>query len=288
MLLSEELLYLLIETMSEHRLDRIVIERPRWGWRVSSQKRLRRQIKQQLQQAKYDYEDAELDTIKCCNKKNVRGIKSKSFSDNLNPLYQWLHSKVGQPWDRVYNELAQVMDFSTLAGQHILTHVWGYVEREVFIIDDIPHTARYHYCREKRQARSILKPLGKYWKGKGELYIHPETGILSVAEIPQKKRSPRRQDYFFLDKYHQYHQLNGIWYLISFCDLPKPFVTYVDGVPKVHSVVVRDVLERQTITYKELSSRNHTAIYAHHKRQCNKKEIRWIEAQIAKQQEATQ
>ena len=157
--------------MSEHRLDRIVIERPRSGMRISSQKRIRRQIKQQLQQAKYDYQEADIGTLKPCYKQAERGIRSKDFSDHLNPLYRWLHSKVGQPWDDVYAELSQLLEFNTLAGQHILVHVWGFVTRDVVIIDRIPYELGYHFPRE----------LGT-WRGKGELYVHPETGILCITK----------------------------------------------------------------------------------------------------------
>ncbi|VEP14078.1 hypothetical protein H1P_2370017 [Hyella patelloides LEGE 07179] len=50
--------------MSEHRLDKIVIERPRSGMRISSNKSIRKSIKQQLQQLKYDYQEDEIGSLK--------------------------------------------------------------------------------------------------------------------------------------------------------------------------------------------------------------------------------
>ncbi|MGD1919574.1 MAG: hypothetical protein ACFCAD_12205 [Pleurocapsa sp.] len=248
--------------MSEHRLDKIVIERPRMGMRISSQKSIRKQIKQQLQQEKYDYQESEIGSLKPCYKEAVRGIRSKYFSDHLSPLYKWLRSKVGQPWDNIYTELAQLLEFNTLSGQHILVHVWQFVAREVVIIDDVPYNMAGYY------------PLG-HWRRGGELYVHPETGILSLAKPQPKTKPKQRQDYFWINRYHQYYKLNDILYLVYFRLIPEPFMTS-KGKTKV--IKVRDVLQQKIVDYSKLT--NNSSIYAYHKRQCNKKEIRWIEEQI--------
>lgn len=44
----------------------------------------------------------------------------KDFRDKLRPIYRWLDSKVGRPWDEVRSEVFQAFDTRTTAGRHIL------------------------------------------------------------------------------------------------------------------------------------------------------------------------
>ena len=258
--------------MSEHRLDRIVIERPRSGMRVSSQKKIRRHIKQQLQQIKYDYQAADIGTLKPCYKTAERGIESKYFSDNLNPLYKWLRSHVGQSWNDVYAKLSRLLEFRTLSGQHILVHVWQFVTRDVVMIGDVPYSLEY----------SLRRIGSTNWCSRDELYVHPQTGLLCIAKLPPKQLAKPKADYLWLDKYHRYYKLNEIWYLVSFRDVPQPFITVIDRVRKVNPTKVRDILTRKTIIYKELFYGKNNPTYAYHKHQCSKQEIKWIESELTK------
>ena len=246
--------------MSEHRLDRIVIERPRWGERISSQKIIRKQVKQKLHQAKHNYQDLEIGSLKPCYKEKVRGIRSKRLSDHIQPLYRWLHSKVGQSWDVVYSELSQLLEFNTLSGQHILSHVWDCVERHVVIIDNIPYRkdSSYYSFRQRQ--------LGQDWRGREQLYIHPKTKILCRAKIPSKAKPKPKEDSLWIDKYHQYYKLNDIWYFVSFRDVP-PSSDVID-------VLTGKKIDRKKVYYSR------DPVYAYHKLQCNKKQIKWIKEQI--------
>jgi hypothetical protein len=44
----------------------------------------------------------------------------KEFSDKLSPVYRWLSSRVGRPWDEVRSEVATTFDTRTTAGRHIV------------------------------------------------------------------------------------------------------------------------------------------------------------------------
>ena len=204
--------------MSEHRLDKIVIERPRSGWRINSHKKIRRAIKQTLQQTKYDYKHEEIGSLKPCYKENEIIDKTKYFSDNLNPLFNWLRSKQGQYWDAVYAELSRLLKFNTLSGQHILVHVWQFVERDVVIIDNIPYSKSAIYDGFNR--------VGSRWRD--EMYVHPHTGILTlVKQLPKPKPKPKL-DLLWIDEYHQYRLINNIWYLVSFQDFLALFILKKD------------------------------------------------------------
>jgi hypothetical protein len=235
--------------MSEHRLSEIVIERPRSGMRISLKKL--KGFKRRLYQLT---EEASQDGLLSPYLIKPRN-KSKYLSDHLGPLRRFLRSQVGQPWNEVYSKLCQRLDSNTMAGQHVLSHVWDYVERHVELIDGIP----YHKSRNRLAQNRRL-----------QLYVHPETGILcnakadflaSIAAAPAQ--SP--QDRIDLDEYHQYRKLDDIWYLITFQELPTTGNVF-------------DVLYRATITPELKGDRKR--LYASQKRQCNKREIKIIQARL--------
>ncbi len=248
--------------MSEHRLDRIVIERPRSGWRIKSHKKIRKAIKQNLQQVKYDYEWEEISSLKPCYKEATRIVKTKYFSDLLNPLFSWLRSKQGLPWNVVYGELSRLLDFNTLSGQHILFHVWQFVARNVVIIDGIPY--------DNNSVYGGFRKLGQW---QDEMYVHPDTGILCLVKKQPKPKPKKRDDILWIDRTYQYRKLDGIWYLIEFRDVPLPTISKTGN---VNPITVRDVILQETVTFKKLFSQNNRPKYAYKKRQCNKKEIRYI------------
>lgn len=224
--------------MSEHRLDRTVIERPRGGWRSSLKKVTGN--KKHLE---------EITDIACTDGlltpyliKPTR--KTKWFSDCLGPLYRWLESHVGEYWDDVYSKLCQILDITTLSGQHIVSHVWHYVERNVELINGFPY----------RKSRSYRSPLGH---GYNRLYVHPETGILCLAERIPKVPKQKPDDFVFVDAYHHYRKLDDLWYAIELADI-EPL-----GINTHKSSVNREK-------------------YVASKRQCNKKQIKFIMEQLSK------
>jgi len=227
--------------MSEHRLDRTVIERPRGGWRSSLKKVTGN--KKHLE---------EITDIACTDGlltpyliKPTR--KTKWFSDCLGPLYRWLESHVGQYWDDVYSKLCQILDITTLSGQHIVSHVWGYVERNAVLIDGVPY-------RKNREFYATALPLGYWYK---QLYVHPETGILCLAKRIPKVPKKKPDDFVFVDAYHHYRKLDDLWYAIELADI-EPL-----GINTPKSSVNREK-------------------YVASKRQCNKKQIKFIMEQLSK------
>ncbi|MBD2359440.1 hypothetical protein H6G41_33535 [Tolypothrix sp. FACHB-123] len=241
--------------MSEHRLNEIVIERPRCGRRIPLKKQTG--YKKQLYKLT---EDAIQDGL--FNPYLIKPRhKSKYLSDHLGPLRRLLLSKVGQPWNDVYSELCQRLDSNTMTGRHVIGHIWDYVERYVEIIDGVPYGKSY---------RGYPIPLNGTYRLC--FYIHPETGILcAVEKVPRKQKHKQEQtDFVIIDDYHEYQKLNDIWYLITFADFPPPPTDYV-----------QDFLTG--LTNHSRSTYYGRKIYAVKKQQCNKKEIRLILNQLSKQ-----
>ncbi|QSJ15335.1 hypothetical protein JYQ62_26285 [Nostoc sp. UHCC 0702] len=239
--------------MSEHRLSEIVIERPRGGMRISLKKfkGFKKQLDKLTEEAS---EDGLLSPylIKPIN-------KSKYLSDHLGPLRRFLRSQVGQPWNDVYSELCQRLDTKTMAGQHVLSHLWDYVERHVEIIDGAFYSKPYQGYRTQLDVSY-----------RDRFYIHPQTQILCVSEKAPRKQKPKQPqtDFVIVDDYHQYHKLNDIWYLITFADFPPPPDDYVTD-------VLKGLIHRSAAIYRG------RRIYAVSKRQCNKKQIRFILNQLS-------
>ncbi|BAT55834.1 hypothetical protein NOS3756_48280 [Nostoc sp. NIES-3756] len=238
--------------MSEHRLSEIVIERPRHGMRISLKKL--KGFKKQLHKLT---EEASQDGLLSPYLIKPRN-KSKYLADHLGPLRRFLRSKVGQPWNDIYSELCQRLKTNTMTGQHVIGHLWDFVERDVEIIDgQVYHKTRHNY--RNRLVASC----------RDGFYIHPETGILcAVEKVPRKcKRKQEQTDILIIDDTHQYHKINDIWYLITFEDFPP--TDYVTD-------VLRGLIHRSVATYRGRK------IYAASKQQCNKKEIRFILNQLSK------
>ncbi|MEG4323338.1 MULTISPECIES: hypothetical protein [unclassified Microcoleus] len=222
--------------MSEHRLDRIVIERPRGGLRSSLKK-----VKGNKKFLNKLTDAACTDGLLSPYLLKLRR-KSKYFSDCLGPLFRWLRSKVGQNWDDVYRELCQILNISTLSGKHILSHVWEFVERDAVLVDGIVYSRKAH------------RQLGK-WRDK--LYVHPETRMLCVANKVRKEPPKKPDDFVNIDDDHHYRKIDGIWYLIELVDREELEVTKYYSHVKI---------------WKDTAS----------KRQCNKKQIKFITEQLSK------
>jgi len=233
--------------MSEHRLSEIVIERPRSGTIRSSSRKIKGVKKNLYAVTKEATEDGLLRPYL------LKTPKLKNLSDHLAPLRGFLRSKVGYPWNEVYSELCERLKTNTMAGQHVLSHVFDYVNLHVEIIDGVPQgkpNGRFNFSLEN-----------SYYP---KYYVHPKTGILCVAHKTRPKpKLTKPKDLLVIDSYHEYRLINDIWYRVTFADLP--------GASNVH-----DVLLNGLITPQIAHNKYRLYIYAVQKLQCNKREIKWI------------
>ncbi|MDY7020768.1 MAG: hypothetical protein SWJ54_05310 [Cyanobacteriota bacterium] len=242
--------------MSEHRLNKSLIARSRHGTRISQKKLtgFKKELNQITQEASQD------GLLRPYIVKSRLEYETKRFSATLGPLRRFLCSKVGQPWDLVYSELCQHLESNTQTGQYVLSDLWNFVERHVKLIDGIPY--------DKSDWR-LSHPLYSYHRNR--FYVHPETGILCLSPpCPQEPQQaePKTENVVILDDFRQYHKVNGIWYLIKFKVFPYS------------SETVMDVLWGEEITERYAKTIQGQKFYAAKKRQCNKKEIKFILSQL--------
>jgi hypothetical protein len=241
--------------MSEHRLSEIVIERPRSGGGISLKKL--QGFKKQMHRITQEATEDGLFNSYLIKPRH----KTKHLSDHLGPLRRLLRSKVGQPWNDVHSELCQRLDSNTMVGRHVLDHVKDYVKQHVRSIDGVLYAP---------SSWGRLTPLGSgYWD---QFYVDPETGILCAVPKVRRKREPDAppNDLLIQDDYHRYLKLNDLWFLVTFEDFPPP-----------PTESVTDVLVG-SVRYCAATYWRGRRLYAVHKRQCNKKEIRFILSRLAK------
>jgi hypothetical protein len=231
--------------MSEHRLNEIVIERPRHGRRISLKKvtGYRKTLDKITQEALTDG----LFQPYLIKPRN----KTKSLNDNLNPLRNLLRSRIGQPWNQVHSELSRRLDSNSMTGRHVLDHVRDYVTENVELINDVPYSRGGGW----RRFRAL--------RGEYDFYVHPETGILcnpasriSLQIVPKPSIEPKHS--IRIDRHYRYEKIDDIWYRVTFADLPVNEPTW-------------DVVEKRSVQSNYPGTR-----YATEKRQCNKRELKGL------------
>lgn len=239
------------ERMSEHRFNEIVIERPRNGMRLSSTKV--KGFQKSLQKLTEIASEEGLLTPYLIKTRT----RTKYLSDHLGPLHRLLRSKVGKPWDEVYSELRRRLDFNTVTGLHVLSHVWDFVYKDVEIIEGEVYVkpGTWHFG-------------GGFGGKRDRFYVHPETGILcffeSFPSIWQPKQSTQSEK-IVIDSYHEYHKINDFWYEVEFKDFPPV-------------LIARDVVLEKQISRKECLSFYRKAVYAVKKRLCRQDELEFLQS----------
>lgn len=184
-------------------MSKVVIERPRHKyWKTLGSVKTGQRIR------RYD-ENNEYDDLPKREKYSMHwqgGGKSagKCFSDLIGPLLRYLRSNVGRPWDKVYSEMCEHLDFRKTIGRHIFEHVQGIVSLHCSMGED----GKIYELTGWRPDRPV--------EG---LYVHPRTGLLCWKGAVARKKKVQAQLAALPvtciplsgDQYHI--KLNGIWYL---------------------------------------------------------------------------
>lgn len=145
---------------------------------------------------------------------------TKSLSENLSPLSNFLRSAVGRKWDDVFSEINEACPNDSAVSAHIYQHLWHFVVRKPLIEGD------KIYDQEN---------LGN-WKGglvestqvSPRFYVHPETNLLIQVPVRSTKRSRRLEreaeglTHINLKNKNTAIKIRGIWYECELVAIPKP------------------------------------------------------------------
>jgi hypothetical protein len=104
----------------------------------------------------------------------------KEFSENFAPLWGAIRKNLNRPWDKVYSEICKVFDKRSVINQHILIHLFQFVETNTYLDADGKVMVRSNYG-------------GNYdLNGSTEYYVHPKTGILLKNKRYRSYRHSRK------------------------------------------------------------------------------------------------
>jgi len=138
---------------------------------------------------------------------HIIGYSGKGLNENLAPLRRYLRSQVGRPWDKVFSEICENINVNSAVQAHIREHIGWYVEKDVIMVDGIPHTlSRYNG----------LTPLASNnaWRVREHLYVNPETGILCLAR-DKKKKAEKPLLPIKIGEHEFYDVINGNWFCVK-------------------------------------------------------------------------
>lgn len=178
----------------------------------------------------------------------------KPFGENLNPLYGTIRKNVNRPWDKVYSELCEVFDMRSVINQHILVHLWQWVEKDTCEEDGVV------YVRNRWNGSVPLK------ESSAEFYIHPRTGLLLKNKWYKHYKSTWREDAeakrlktvrkIGPNLEARRRDENGVWFICEMGDIPKTEVRKIFDVNLgyVDKEIVgqrNDAWEGKAVTYGE-------------------------------------
>jgi hypothetical protein len=184
---------------------KVIVERPRSGWRTRRHKR-----------RTFAGEDAL--PMKIGMKKHIHAtrIHSKWLNENLNPLKRYLRSQLGRPWDDVYSDISATLSPDHTVKQHVREHLDDFVARRIFVRPD----GVWLNGSDRRFWGNRAEP----WRQ--PFYVDPYDGILKDSSLywakvgfdpkawrPREVADPNIR---LLDKARELRCIDGIWYELIF------------------------------------------------------------------------
>lgn len=198
----------------------------------------------------------------------ARWQDEKEFGEHLGPLKRFALSCVGRKWDDVYSEVCKYIDKGNVVQNHILTHLYQFIERNVTMIDGKPYHSDYPFT-----------PIaGSYYV----TYVNPDTGIIECSPSRKKyrRKQRRRVDVIKITEDRFYMKdSNGIWYECWTKPTPPPYIPWsytsqdkIKVQPIIYDCFLRAKLRANDYHLAETYGRK--GIYCYKKLQLNKREIR--------------
>jgi hypothetical protein len=197
-------------------------------------------------------------------KRYQTGWSTKELNENLNPLFGAIRKAVGRPWNKFYSDLCKSFDKRSVINQHILEHLYSYIEvKGMYIGEDGKPWVRGHYSDGNEP---IAGSAFRY-------YVDPRDGIIkaNVNRVTYKQRNAIRaakekaaEDAVkrVIDDKNVLHLQNGVWYHYTVEPVPESTVTYGPVVTRtasaaeyIYHVQVRYGREVVQKTWKELNER---------------------------------
>ena len=172
--------------MTTKNLSRTVIEGGRSGYYKAE---VARRASEERQRLRMFLRSAQLDPSAVDDAPApVRRPAMVDFADKLGPMYKFLDSRVGRPWDAVRSEIFQKFDPRSTPGRHVIfDHLLDSVCEDPGASEDVPER---RYARYFVDARGVLCEK-KYdpWRGTFRAPpcdLRPAAALLGAGAIGQR------------------------------------------------------------------------------------------------------
>lgn len=111
----------------------------------------------------------------------VKRGRTKSFGENLNPLFGAVRKAVGRPWNSFYSDLCKSFDKRSVINQHIIQHLFQYVQKDGVYVEDGQLYVQHANFTEKLRDSSV------------EFFVDPRDGILRRNKYYKSYNRARRE-----------------------------------------------------------------------------------------------
>lgn len=180
----------------------------------------------------------------------------KESHENRAPVGRYLERQVGRHWDEIFSEISASARHDKVNGRKLFYGLDIEVERSV------------HFVNERAVG------LSGYELYNGELYVHPDTGLLTRCDKPRKRWRHVKQfpwQTIIVDSAHRYLKLDGLWYFVTLSPIPGE---------EVHERPF-DLILKETAWHTDRQNRSgnkfyrfwEAPVYASGKRQAGKREM---------------
>ncbi len=212
--------------------------------------------------------------VNCYERRNASPVKYSAVRG-------FFRSNVGRPWDKVFSDFCHKYDIRTATGRYARDMIDWMVEVNPDLDDKGNVLVRYRYSY------------------RDNFYVHPRTGILMKVKVERWKRPRKPLDEQIIEiEGRSFYKFDDIWYECLWKALPEK-----DGADTLENRMlghwsyyrVRDIFEqkdkdiwgvRSFRMYHEFERHYVTKygkpVYCYNKLQVGKKDIKQINAYIAK------
>lgn len=173
----------------------------------------------------YQSEDCDhpYDNLPSKDKLLGRKLNGKYLNENLSPLVNFLASRKGKHWDKVYSEICLHFKKDKAINLHIFQHLFQYVELKTRIgpNNKVQMFNPFRYRQSDRGWIDVEKFDRPGLHLEDYFYVHPKTKVLCPIVTNSKKKIDKRYDWrwfshptdpcrkFYLDE-------NNIWHMVIF------------------------------------------------------------------------
>ncbi len=177
---------------------------------------------------------------------------------HLAPLRRYLRAQVGRLWNDVFSDVCHTFQGAVTNGERLSNYIDWDVELNI---------------RVRESDGELITERG-YTVGGNTLFVHPETGILTLSPTSTRRRwkNKPRYEMVVIDNEHKLVNIDGLWFVVSLATIPGAEVS-----ERPFDVVLGRTAFAEDIKYSYDNDFHRTwggCRYASQKRQANSREIR--------------